>query len=82
MSKYNYSNHAVAKKFFATIFYLLEYVIVTPIIIVLWFAALAIVLMLIAESYSIDQVLLVSAAIIGAIRILAYYKGEISKDLA
>ncbi len=56
--------------------------IIMPILIILWFTGLAFVLLLIAKDLSINEVVLISAATIGAIRILAYFKVEISKDLA
>ena len=52
-----------------------------PFLISLWFAALSIFLLLIAERAA-GQILFITAALIIAIRILAYSHTEISKDLA
>jgi hypothetical protein len=82
LRKYNWSDHPLTSKFFAIILYFLEYIIIMPVIIILWFAALSIVLLLIASERSINEVLLIAASMVGAIRILAYYNSEISKDLA
>jgi len=82
LRKYNYSEHPVSSKAFAIVLYLLEYVIIMPFLLVLWFTGLSLVLLLIAKERSVTDVLFISAALIGAIRILAYYKGEIAKDLA
>jgi len=82
LKKYNYSEHPISSKAFAIVLYLLEYVIIMPFLLVLWFTGLSLVLLLIAKGRSVTDVLFVSAALIGAIRILAYYNGEISKDLA
>jgi len=80
--KYNTSEHPLANKLFAMLFYLIEYIVIMPLLIILWFAGLSIVLMLIATERSPNEILMISAAMIGAIRILAYIKGEIAKDLA
>jgi len=82
LRKYNKSEHPLTNKFFAIVLYLLEYIVITPVLITLWFAALSIILLLIASERPIEEVLMISAALIGAIRILAYYHSEISKDLA
>lgn len=82
LSEYNTSEHPLASKFFAIILYLLEYLVIMPLLIALWYAALSVVLLLIASDVSISGVLFVSAVIIGAIRLLAYFHSEIAKDLA
>src|SRR3989338_3482393 len=68
--KYNTSDHPIMGKVFAMFLYLIEYILFIPFLIMLWFAGLSIVLLLIA------------AALIGAIRILAYIRTEIAADLA
>lgn len=80
--KYNTTDHPLSQKFFAILLYLLEYIIIIPFIIALWFAALSVVLILISKNSLSEYVLLVAAAMIGAVRILAYFRGEIAKDLA
>jgi len=52
-----------------------------PLLIIFWFAGLFFVLVLIAKQRTLGEVLFISAALITAIRILAYYNGEISKEL-
>jgi len=75
LNKYNVSDHPLTSKFLATLLYLLEYMIIMPLLILLWYAGLSIVLLLVASGRTVDQVLLLSAVVIGAIRILAYFKG-------
>jgi hypothetical protein len=81
--KYNTSEHPIFNKVWAMLLYLLEYILVIPFLIMLWFAGLAIVLLGIAkDGQGVDYVLLIAAALIGAIRILAYVNTEISAELA
>jgi hypothetical protein len=82
LRKYNYSDHSVSRKVIASVFYLLEYLIIMPVLIILWFTALSIVLLVIARELPIDRVLLISAVIITSARILAYRKRIISEDIA
>jgi hypothetical protein len=82
LSQYNTSSHPLKKKFFATLLFLLEYVIIVPIIVFFWFAVLSLILLLLSEDQSIDQILLISAAVVGAVRITSYFKEDLSRDVA
>jgi hypothetical protein len=81
LNRFNNSEHPATKKLFAVCVYLFENMLVMPFLIMLWFGALAVVILLISERPA-SEVLMISAAIIGAVRILAYYRKEISQDLA
>ena len=48
----------------------------------LWFGALALVLVLISDQAAIGKILVMASSIVIAIRILAYHGQEISKDVA
>ncbi len=82
LSQYNKSEHPFIGKMFAILFYLVEYVVIMPILIFLWFTALSILMIIITEERSVDQILLITGGIVAAVRILAYHKKEIAKDLA
>lgn len=81
--KYNTSDHPIMSKVLAMLFYLIEYILFIPFLMLLWFAGLSIILLMIAkDGQSLEYILLISGAIIGATRILSYINAEISKDLA
>lgn len=82
LSRYNTSDHYVRKKIFAVLFFLLEYIIILPFLILFWFVVLAIFMLLLSNNQGIGQILAISAAIIGAIRFTAYYSEDLSKELA
>lgn len=83
LNQYNYADHPVLKKVLAGCFYLVEYIIILPFFVLLSFVVLAVVILLMSyEGQSVSSVLLISAAIILAIRLLAYTKKEVAKDLA
>ena len=82
LSQYNNLEHPFLKKIFAITLYLIEYMIIMPALIFFWFGILALIILVLSESLEIGQVIIVSAAMIAAIRILAYYEEGLSKDMA
>lgn len=82
LSQYNTSEHPFFKKLLAALFFLLEYLIILPVLVFFWFAVLAFLLMLLSEEQSVGQILLISAAIVGAIRITSYFREDLSIELA
>lgn len=82
LRKYNKSVHPVIGKLLAIFLYFIEYIIVLPFLLLVWFAALSIFILLVAQNRTVHSILMITAAMVAAIRILAYYDQEISKDLA
>ena len=82
LSQYNKATFPLFEKILATGFYLLEYIIILPFIIFFWFSAFTMFLILMTENLSTSALLLISATTIGAIRMSAYYKEELAKELA
>lgn len=82
LSKYNTSEHPVARKLLAVLFYFVEYILIMPALILVWFIVFSIILLILASARSIEQILMLSGALVMAIRILAYYKEEISQEIA
>ena len=79
---YNLSDNMVRKKVVSALIYILENILIMPILILFWFALLAIIIFVIAEQPEIRTILLVSAALVTAIRILAYSVPVLSEDVA
>ncbi|MCH7568778.1 MAG: hypothetical protein IIA87_05130 [Nanoarchaeota archaeon] len=82
LQQYNRTTHPFLNKLFAMFLYLIEYIIILPFLIFFWFAVLALLILVLSEELVINQVIIVSAAIVAAIRMLAYYEEDLSKDLA
>ncbi|MBU4069966.1 MAG: hypothetical protein KJ646_03205 [Nanoarchaeota archaeon] len=82
LNQYNKSEHPGLAKFLASIFYLLEYIIVLPFLIFFWFAIFTTFLIFLTENLEIQNLLIISATIIAAIRMTSYYNENLSKDLA
>lgn len=82
LSQYNNVEHPLLNKLVAISLYLIEYIIIMPALIFFWFGILALIILLLSQSLEIGQVIIVSAAMVAAIRILAYYEEDLSKDMA
>lgn len=82
LKKYNSFDHPTLRKVFEGILYFLEYIIILPFFVLFWYILFALVLVLFSEISSIEQILLLSAAVVGSIRVLAYYNSEISSEVA
>ena len=63
-------------------YYFLEYLILLPILVFLWFGVFTLFLVLLTENLDLNTLLIISATIIVAIRLAAYYKEDLAKDLA
>jgi hypothetical protein len=63
-------------------FYVLENLILIPIIVFFWFVILALFLLVMAKNMDIAAVLLGAAAFVAAVRIISYYDEGLAQDLA
>lgn len=82
LRQYNSFDHPTLNKIFAGILYFIEYMIILPFLVLFWYLLFALVLILFSEIASLEQILLLSAAVVGSIRLLAYYNHDISADVA
>jgi len=70
------------ERFFIGLFFFIEYLIITPLIVMVWLIVFSIFILLLSEIANTGHIILVSAASIAAIRLTSYYKMDLSKDLA
>ena len=82
LNKYNNSTHPVFSKLLGIFFFFIKFLVIFPIIIFFWFGVLSLFLLFLSKSQSIDQVILIAAGIVGAIRLTSYISEDLSKDLA
>ncbi|RMD45894.1 hypothetical protein D6829_00910 [Candidatus Pacearchaeota archaeon] len=82
LNQYNvYENPAVVK-IFAVVFYIIEHIILLPIMTFFWFAVLSILILILAEGIDVGTILLISAAMVASVRVTAHVSESLSKDLA
>ena len=78
--KYNW-DEGFGKRLLKALLYILEHIIIVPIIVFFWFAIMAAILLFLSNNNP-ELIMLISMAIVGAVRITAYYNEDLSKDLA
>lgn len=80
--QYNQYNDPTLVKFFAVIFYIIEYIILLPIMTAFWFTTFAILILILSEGIPASGILLISAALVASVRMTAYINENLSKDLS
>jgi hypothetical protein len=68
--------------FFNIFLYVVEYIIILPILIFFWFLVIAVILSAVAKNQTPYTILFISMGIVAATRVTAYYNEELSRDLA
>ena len=82
LSKYNRYEFGAIYRFFAIIFFIIEYIVILPFITFFWFGILSILILLLANGLDLPLILLVSAGLVGAIRTTSFVSEDLSRDLA
>ena len=82
LDKYNHTTRPLVHKTFASLLYVLKFLIIFPAFVFFWFVVLAFLLSLMARNQSVDSILLAAMAVVGSIRMCAYYNQTLSTDLA
>ncbi len=82
LGQYNQYNNPTIVKIFAVIFYIVEYIVLLPVLTFFWFAVLAILILLLSKGTDTNTILLISAALVASVRATAYISEDLSKDLA
>lgn len=82
LNQYDVGNGAFVKKFFRVFFYIIENLLLFPLFIFFWFAILTTLLTFLSKDPRLENIFLVSMALVASIRITAYYNEDLSRDLA
>lgn len=70
------------KLFLIEFIYLIKYIIIFPVFLLFWVLILSVILAFLSRNTSMENILLISVALVGTIRAMAYYDEELSRDLA
>ena len=82
LSKYQESRYRWVRAFLHVTMYLAKYIILFPIFAFLWFAVLTLILAFLSKEQSFSDILRMALATVTAIRIVAYYDEDLSRDVA
>ncbi|MEK6890596.1 MAG: hypothetical protein AABX03_00495 [Nanoarchaeota archaeon] len=81
LHKYNKVEHPLLNKTLALVLFLLEYMVILPILVFFWFLIIGLMILLLAKDFKVDQIAIMSACIVGVIRIISYYNQQLSEDI-
>jgi hypothetical protein len=76
------SDRPFVTKYFSVLFFIIEYLIIIPLLVFFWFVVFSFFLLLLSKEQTLNQVLLISVSMIGAIRATSYFNEDLSRDLA
>lgn len=82
LKQYNRSEHPTFAKLFALGFFVVEYIIILPIVTLFWFSILSVFLIVLAKNLEIATILTISGALVASVRISSYISQKLSQDLA
>ncbi len=82
LKELNKSRNPILSKSIGLFLYIAEYILILPFLIFFWFSIFAIFLIFLTENLSVSAILILSATIIGAIRMTSYYNEDVSRELA
>jgi hypothetical protein len=82
LNKYNRLEHPFFKKAIKILLYIIEYIVVLPVLVFVWYFVFTIFLLFLTEGIEMQTLLIISATMVAAIRMAAYYKEDLARDLA
>jgi len=82
LSKYADDFGGKVKKYLRSVLFVIQYVVVVPVLIAFWTLVLAVILTLLSDSTDHARNALIATSVVGAVRILAYWTEDLSKDVA
>jgi len=82
MRQYVNSEHPILSPIIGISIYLVEYVILLPFLVIIWFSFYSLFILLLALNLDIQNVLLIAASLIASIRISSFVSEKISQELA
>ena len=82
LAQYNRAEHPTIEKFLAVILYIIEYILLMPFVVFVWFSLFAIMLFILSENLPINQVLFIAAALVASIRILSYFSSTLAEEVS
>lgn len=80
--RYAPTEHSFGTRFIVGALYFIEYVLIVPLLIFVIFGVFTLFLIILSSSQDVSQILIISATVIAAIRITAYYRENLSQEIA
>ena len=81
-TKYEGSGHPALRKTLHFIFYVAKYVLLFPLFAFFWFGVLVIMVAILSKTKEVEDLLLISMAVLTSVRVTSYYTEDLSRDIA
>ena len=82
LHQYSHPFSGFMKNFTHSLLYILEYLILLPIFNIFWVGVISLMILVLAKNQDINNILLVSMALVATVRITSYYHEQLSQDVA
>ncbi len=82
LSKSSKSVHKTFRKTVSIFAYVLEHLIIFPVLVFIWFSVLTLLIFFLSKTQSVQTIMLISMTLVSAVRALSYYKEELATELA
>ncbi len=82
LQQYNRSEHPVIAKLFGALLYFIEYILILPFLVFIWFSLFTLFLILLGENMELSSIIFLSIIIIASIRMSAYHNQAMAKEMA
>ncbi|MDD9953639.1 MAG: hypothetical protein OXR66_04850 [Candidatus Woesearchaeota archaeon] len=82
--KHDFKNpaHGFFKKVVGFFLYVFKYIIAFPVLVFFWYLVLTVLLSFLSKGSDVNLLLMTTMGLVSAVRVTAYYREDLSKDLA
>ena len=81
-SRFEERSHPVFRKTLHLIFYIAKYLLIFPLFAFFWFGVLVVMVAFLSKTKEVEDLLLISMAVLTSVRVTSYYTEELSRDIA
>ena len=81
-SRFEERSHPVFRKVLHLIFYVAKYLLIFPLFAFFWFGVLVVMVAFLSKTREVEDLLLISMAVLTAVRVTSYYTEDLSRDIA
>ena len=81
-TRFEERSHPVFRKTLHLIFYVAKYLLIFPLFAFFWFGVLVVMVAFLSKTKEVEDLLLISMAVLTSVRVTSYYTEELSRDIA
>ena len=81
-SRFEERTHPLLRKTLHLFFYIAKYLLIFPLFAFFWFGVLVVMVAFLSKTKEVEDLLLISMAVLTSVRVTSYYTEELSRDIA